>query len=71
LTLEALKVVLHGNSPFTIHLVSGREFHVPHTDYAALTPGDSSMVVTTKDTLFEVIRLSGIESITVEKGPVA
>lgn len=71
MTLEHLKAILHGNSPFTLHLVSGREFHVPHTDYAALTPGDTSIVVTTKDTLVEVIRLSGIESITVEKEPVS
>jgi hypothetical protein len=67
MTLQQICDVLHGTSPFVIHLVSGREFRVPHPDYAALAVGDASLVFTSDTGSLELIRLSQIESITLSK----
>ena len=67
MTIEKIRRILHEDAPFTIHLVSGRQFRVPHTDYAALGMNNSTLVFTDDTGSLELIRLSSIESLTPEK----
>ena len=71
MTLEQIRKLLHEDSPLTILLVSGRQFHVLHTDYAAISMSNTSLVITDDQDNIEIIRLPSIESITLEKKPAA
>jgi hypothetical protein len=52
-------------------MVSGREYHVPHPDFAALGRDLTTLTITSEKGLFEVIRLNQVESINVPKDPAA
>ena len=71
MTLDQIRHVLHEDSPVVIHLVSGREFRVPHTDYAALGIGDRTLTITDEKGSIELILLESIESMTLTKEPAA
>jgi hypothetical protein len=71
MTLEQIRRILREDAPLTVHLVSGRSFHVRHTDYAALSMSDTSLILTDDNDQIEIIRLPSIESITLEKKPAA
>jgi hypothetical protein len=66
MTLDQLRKLLNEDAPLVIHLVSGREFHVPHTDYVALSQNGSSLSFWDAKNQLEIIRTATIESITVE-----
>jgi hypothetical protein len=67
MALDQVRDILHGTSPFTIHLVSGRKFRIRHPDYAALGTGDSSLIINDDSGHIELIRLNQIESISLGK----
>ena len=71
MTLDEIREVLHSSEPFTIHMVSGRKFRIPHPDYAALGRNHATLVFTDTKGRFELIRLNQIESINVAKEPAA
>ncbi|HWA27004.1 MAG TPA: hypothetical protein VG734_15200 [Lacunisphaera sp.] len=65
MTLDQIRNILHGTTPFTIRMVNGREYHVEHPDFVALTRDFTTLVLTDEKKLFELIRLDQIESINV------
>lgn len=71
MTLDQVKDLLHGSEPFVIRMVSGREYHVEHPDFAALGRDLATLVFTDHHGRIELIRLSQLESITVLKAPAA
>ena len=71
MTLEQIRKILHEDAPLVVHLSSGREFYVRHTDYAAISMSDTSLVITDDNDNIEIIRLPSIESITLQKKPAA
>lgn len=71
MSLDELRKILHEDAPFIVHLASGRQFRVPHTDHAALTINNSSLIISDVTGGIELIRLPSIESITLEKKPAA
>jgi len=71
MTLDQIRNILHGTQPFTVRMVSGREYRVEHPDFAALTQDFTTLVLTDEKKLFELIRLSQIESINVVDEPAA
>jgi len=62
-TLQTLKHLLHGSSPFIIRTVSGRMISIPHPDFVALSQSQTSLVFTSADDRMEMVRISQIESI--------
>lgn len=62
-SIDRIRELMHGTQAFKLRMVSGRVVEVPHPDFAALTPNGSSLVVTTKNEWFEVIRLNQVECI--------
>lgn len=71
MTLDQIRNILHGTTPFTIHMVSGRKFHVEHPDFAALGKDLATLVFTDDAGRVELIRLSQVESINVANEPAA
>lgn len=71
MTLEQIRNILHGTTPFTIHMVSGRQFRVEHPDFAALGKDLATLVFTDDTGRIELIRLSQVESINIASEPVA
>jgi hypothetical protein len=71
MTVDEVRKFLHEDAPLTIHLVSGREFHVPHTDHAAISKNNTSLIISDDQDNLEIIRLPSIESITLSKKPAA
>lgn len=71
MTLDQIRTILHGTDPFVIRMVSGREYHVEHPDFAALGRDLATMVFTDQSGRVELIRLSQLESINVLKEPAA
>lgn len=71
MTLDQVRKILRGSDPFTIRMVSGREYRVKHPDYAALGQNDATLVFTDDKDQIEYIRLSQIESVHLEKAPAA
>jgi hypothetical protein len=69
MTLEEIRRLLHEDAPLTIHLVSGRQFHVPHTDHAAISMNNTSLIISDDQGDIEIIRLPSIESVTLTKEP--
>jgi hypothetical protein len=67
MTVEQIRKILHEDAPFVIHVVSGRQFRVAHTDYAALSMSEKMLLFTDEKENLELIRLSSIESITIEQ----
>lgn len=52
-------------------MVSGREYRVKHPDYAALGQNNSTLLFDDDHGRIELIRLSQIESINVQREPAA
>ena len=71
MTVEHIRELLHSSAPLTIHVMSGRAFRVPHSDFAHISQSQNYLVWTNENDSVELIRLPSIESITVEKQPVA
>jgi hypothetical protein len=71
MTLEQVRQILHGSEPFTIRMVSGREYKVEHPDFAALGRDLSTLVFTDSTGRIELIRLTQVESINVASEPAA
>lgn len=71
MTLNQIRQILHGSEPFTLRMVSGREYHIKHPDYAALGQDDATLLFTDDKRTFELIRLSQLESIPLDKAPAA
>jgi hypothetical protein len=71
MTLNQIRQMLHGSEPFTLRMVSGREYRVKHPDYAALGQDDATLVFTDDKGSLELIRLSQLESIHLVKAPAA
>jgi hypothetical protein len=69
MTLDQIRSFLHGTEPFTIRMMSGREYRVPHPDYAGLSQDHANLFFTHPKGGFEVIRLSQLESINLDKAP--
>ena len=63
MTLDQIRNILHGTAPFTIRMVSGREYRVEHPDFAALGRDNATLLFTDDTGRIELIRLSQIESI--------
>lgn len=63
MTLDQIRNILHGTTPFTIRMVSGREYRVEHPDFAALGRDNATLLFTDDTGRIELIRLSQIESI--------
>jgi hypothetical protein len=70
-TLEQVKAILHSSEPFTVRMVSGREYHVEHPDFAALGRDLATLLFTDSTGRIELIRLSQVESINVAREPAA
>ncbi|MEO5958715.1 MAG: hypothetical protein ABIR80_06340 [Opitutaceae bacterium] len=71
MTLNQIRQILHGSEPFTLRMVSGREYRVKHPDYAALGHDDATLVFTDDKGGLELIRLSQLESVHLDKAPAA
>ena len=71
MTLNQVRSFLHGSEPFTIRMVSGREYRIKHPDYAALGQDDATLIFTDNKGEFEYIRLSQLESIHLKREPAA
>ena len=71
MTLDQIRTILHGSDPFTIRMVSGRQFRVKHPDYAALGNDNATLVFTDDSGQIELIRLSQLESINLARDPAA
>jgi hypothetical protein len=71
MTVEYIRELLHSNAPLTIHVMSGRKFRVPHSDFAHISQSQNYLVWTDANDNLELIRLPAIKSITVEKQPAA
>ena len=71
MTLDQVREILHGTEPFTIRMVSGREYRIDHPDFAALGRDLGTLVFTVDNGRIELIRLSQIESINVAGEPAA
>lgn len=69
MTIDQVREILHGTDPFTIRMVSGREFHVEHPDFAGLGRDLATLHFTDSKGRLELIRLSQVESINVVKEP--
>lgn len=61
---DQLKQLVRARGPVVLHLGSGREVMVRHTDYALFTPDGTCLAVAVTDSAFEVIAVSAIESVT-------
>ncbi len=61
---DQLKLLLQTQGPVVLHLVSGREIVVRHTDYALFTKDGSTVAVGVTDSAFEVVAVAAIESVT-------
>ena len=70
-TAEHLREILHSRAPLIVHVVSGRRFVIPHSDYAHISLSENYLVFTDEKDRVELIRLPSIDSITVAKVPAA
>lgn len=61
---DQLKQLLRAPGPVVLHLVSGREVVIPHTNYALFTKDGTGVAVAVTDSAFEFIAVSAIESVT-------
>lgn len=71
MTFDQIRNILHGSESFTVRMVSGREYHVEHPDFAALGRDSATLLFTDAQGRVELIRLSQLESINVLKEPAA
>ena len=71
MTIDDVRNILHGSDPFTIKMVSGREYLVEHPDFAALGKDLGTLLFTDSTGKIELIRLSKVESINVTSEPAA
>lgn len=69
MTLDQVRSILHGAEPFTLRMVSGREYRVEHPDFAALGRDLATLVFTDENGRIELIRLSQLESINIAREP--
>ena len=61
---DQLKQLLRARGPVVLHLSSGREIVVRHTDYALFTPDSTCLAVAVTDSAFEIVAVGAIESVT-------
>jgi hypothetical protein len=71
MTAEHVREILHSRAPLVVHVMSGRRFVIPHSDYAHISQSQNYLVFTDEKDRVELIRLPSIESITVAKEPAA
>jgi hypothetical protein len=71
MTAEHIREILHSQAPLIVHVMSGRSFRVPHSDYAHISQSHNYLVFTDEKDRVELIRLPSIESITVQGQPAA
>lgn len=71
MTLDEIRKLLRGTSPFKLRMVSGRAIEIPHPDFVALSPTGTDIVYVHDDGVMEMIRLSQIESYEVPGNPSA
>jgi len=59
MTSEQVKTVLRQQPfrPFTLHLADGRAIHVPHNEFAMLSPSGRTLVVYQSDESMNIIDL--------------
>ena len=61
---DQLRQLLRAQGPVVLHLGSGREVRVRHTDYALFTPDATCLAVAVSESAFEIVAVSAIESVT-------
>lgn len=69
MTLDNIRDLIRGTSPFKLRMVSGRVIEIPHPDFVALAQSGTSIVFTDARDRLEVIRISQIESYEVPGNP--
>jgi len=43
--------------PFSLHLADGRQMHVPHREFASMSPSGRTIIISQPDDTFEIIDL--------------
>jgi hypothetical protein len=58
-TIEQFRKMLMAQPflPFTLHLADGRQMHVPHREFASMSPSGRTVIISQPDDTFEVIDL--------------
>jgi len=58
-TIDQFRKMLRAQpfQPFTLHLADGRQMHVPHREFASMSPSGRTVVVAQPDDTFEIIDL--------------
>ena len=62
--VNQLKELLRARSPVTLHIMSGRELKVPHTDFALFSRDGKTLVVLLESDVFQIVNVAAIESVT-------
>ena len=68
-TLENIRELLHGSTPFILRMVSGRVIDIPHPDFVALNQAQNGLIFSLQGGRIEVIRINQIESIEKPEDP--
>jgi len=63
MTLQTIKDLLHGSERFALRMVSGRVIKVPHPDFVALAPSETSLIIAGEQDRIQLVRINQIESI--------
>jgi len=71
MTIDQTRNLLDGSEPFTLRMVSGREYRIEHPDHAALGGDNATLIFTDDKGHIELIRLSQLESVRLKKAPAA
>ncbi len=71
MTLQTIKNLLHGSRAFTLRMISGRSIEVPHPDFVALSPEQTTLVLVREHARIEAIRINQIESVEMSDGSAA
>jgi hypothetical protein len=66
-TIEQFRNMLMAQpfQPFSLHLADGRQLHVPHREFASMSPSGRTVIIHQPDDKFEIIDLLlvvGLES---------
>ena len=73
MTNEQFKATLHQNPfrPFTIRMVDGRSFGVPHGDFVAQSQSGRTVIVFQRDESYSVLDLLLMSELQVSNGHIA
>lgn len=63
MTLQTIRDLLHGTQPFAPRMISGRVIRIPHPDFVALSPSQTSLLLALEGDRIEIVRINQIESI--------